>query len=84
MVRPSDIRLIPIEVLEGILGCSLQEAPDLLTGRGSLASSCHGDCRARQTRPGAAMNDERPAFAGLSQAAEGTRTLDLLHGKQTL
>jgi hypothetical protein len=30
-------------------------------------------------------NDESPALAGLSkQADEGTRTLDLLHGKQTL
>ncbi len=30
-------------------------------------------------------NDEGPAGAGPSvRAAEGTRTLDLLHGKQTL
>jgi hypothetical protein len=30
------------------------------------------------------QNDESPVAAGLSEAAEGTRTLDLLHGKQTL
>ena len=30
-------------------------------------------------------NDETPALAGASRGAdEGTRTLDLLHGKQTL
>src|SRR5438552_5132743 len=27
---------------------------------------------------------DRPGVKGLSEAAEGTRTLDLLHGKQTL
>jgi hypothetical protein len=31
------------------------------------------------------LNDESPAMRGaFSEAAEGTRTLDLLHGKQTL
>ena len=41
--------------------------------------------RSRATCPQAHMRaKKRPAFAGLFRAAEGTRTLDLLHGKQTL
>ena len=41
----------------------------------SRAGPCAGYCR----------GDKRPRFAGLSSKAdEGTRTLDLLHGKQTL
>jgi hypothetical protein len=31
-----------------------------------------------------AVNDETPRGAGFREAAEGIRTLDLLHGKQTL
>jgi hypothetical protein len=38
-----------------------------------------------QNRPIRDLNKKNPAISGASyEAAEGTRTLDLLHGKQTL
>jgi hypothetical protein len=36
------------------------------------------------TREGQGSHKKTPRFAGLFEAAEGARTLDLLHGKQTL
>jgi hypothetical protein len=43
-------------------------------------------CRQKvEHTPGAArLHKKAPPERGFTQAAEGTRTLDLLHGKQTL
>jgi hypothetical protein len=45
-----------IEVLEGVLGCSLQEACDVLTGRVLVASS-YPRADEATTRPGALAHE---------------------------
>jgi hypothetical protein len=62
------------------------DAPDRTCGNRVRGATVRNfGTRFRHTlRKRSGLQSERPAFAGLFQAAEGTRTLDLLHGKQTL
>ncbi len=56
-----------IEVLEGVLGCELGEAAEVLDGRGSrsqfVVSDPHERTTSRLTEP---ENGESPGFPGLS------------------
>jgi hypothetical protein len=75
-----------VEMLETAIGCILDEAFALLSGRGVLSTNCPP---AQKMPPssayGTSWKARKPLASGdLSEAAEGTRTLDLLHGKQTL
>ena len=70
-----------------LIGCTLDEAFALLSGRGVLATNWQpADKSASQ--PGdverAGRRGNARSCRTFFEAAEGTRTLDLLHGKQTL
>jgi hypothetical protein len=75
-----------IEALETLIGCTLPEAFILLSGRGVLSTNCPP---AEKTPPSLGRRTGSKAWNPLGngqvvEADEGTRTLDLLHGKQTL
>jgi hypothetical protein len=61
-------------------------APFVFARRSPRAHEAHAVKKlyTQRTRRWHPSNDESPVVTGLSEAAEGTRTLDLLHGKQTL
>ena len=82
-----DMREGGVQTLEQAIGCTIAEAFTLLSGRGVLAPNRHpSEKKASQLgsteRAGRRRNGLR--HGDFSEAAEGTRTLDLLHGKQTL
>jgi hypothetical protein len=75
-----------VQVLETVIGCTLDEAFALLPAAGFCPPIVH---RPKKTPPsprrGGGWKAQKPlASRDFSEAAEGTRTLDLLHGKQTL
>ena len=75
-----------LEAREKLVGCTLEEAFALLSGRGVLSTNCSpaGKWPPSPSR-GVGRKALKPLASGdFSEAAEGTRTLDLLHGKQTL
>ena len=75
-----------LEAREKLVGCTLEEAFALLSGRGVLSTNCSpaGKWPPSPSR-GVGRKALKPLAGGdFSEAAEGTRTLDLLHGKQTL
>jgi hypothetical protein len=56
-----------VEVLEGVLGCSLQEACDVLSGRGSRSQFVVSGGGDRTSNPATGpKNTESPGFPGLS------------------
>ena len=74
-----------VQMLETVIGCTLDGAFALLSGRGFCPPIVH---RPKKTPPnprrGEGWKAQKPRASGdFFQAAEGTRTLDLLHGKQT-
>ena len=75
---------------EAIVGAAAADHPGAtsLTERNLAAPPSHailGDDSGRYSLYAPPLNDESPAICGaFLRAAEGTRTLDLLHGKQTL
>jgi hypothetical protein len=79
-----------VDRLEEILGCSLAEARAIYNGETVAAGiSVLNPCSDTKTPPRRAEARRRrgrksPGYGEISEAAEGTRTLDLLHGKQTL
>ena len=75
-----------VQMLETVIGCTLDEAFALLSGRGVLSTNCSPAGRkASHPEPWSGPEGAEPLASGdFSEAAEGTRTLDLLHGKQTL
>ena len=75
-----------VQVLEKVIGCTLDEAFALLSGRGVLSTNCPpAEKNASQPTRGVGWKAQKPHVSwDFSEAAEGTRTLDLLHGKQTL
>jgi hypothetical protein len=75
-----------LEKLERLVGCTLDEAFAVLSGRGILATNWQpANKNASQPRAWSELEGtERRSCRAFFEAAEGTRTLDLLHGKQTL
>ena len=75
-----------VQTLEQVIGCAIAEAFTLLSGRGVLAPNWHPS----EKRPPSSVDgvswkaQKRLRYGDFLEAAEGTRTLDLLHGKQTL
>ena len=58
-----------IDVLESVLGCSLQEACDVLNGRGSRSYLVAGDANARGSSPaGGLKNGESPNVRGFRES----------------
>ena len=86
-----DLGMGSVEILEQALGCTLAEARAIFNGE-SPQPRVSGTNPEPATKNASAAGDSRAGeagetsrFAGNSQRAdEGTRTLDLLHGKQTL
>ena len=74
------------QMLETVIGCTLDDAFALLAGRGFCPPIVHRPEKAPpSTTCGAGWKARKPLASGdFSEAAEGTRTLDLLPGKQTL
>ena len=72
--------------LESLVGCTSEDAFSILSGREFPdRSRTRSGNRASRTRSDRLQERENPAISGASEgAAEGIRTLDLLHGKQTL
>ena len=75
-----------LQTLEQAIGCTIAEAFTLLSGRGFWHPI---GTRARKRPPSSVYSaswkaQKRLRHGDFSEAAEGTRTLDLLHGKQTL
>ena len=74
--------------LEEILGCTLAEARAIYNARPSRPRfPCSIRARTQKTSPRRADARRRggrrsPVYRQISEAAEGTRTLDLLHGKR--
>jgi hypothetical protein len=73
-------------VLERVFGSTIEEAFAAWSGRGvsGLKPDSAGKPSKRAGRPSAPNTKSQNARqnAGLLEAAEGIRTLDLLHGKQ--
>jgi hypothetical protein len=72
--------------LEDLLGCTVDEAFTVLSGREVWTPKRHSAKNARSAalEPGA-LEGGSPLWERASgQAADGIRTHDLLHGKQTL
>jgi hypothetical protein len=75
-----------LETLEKLIGCTLEEAFALLSGRGVLATNWQpaNKMPPSPVRGASWKARKRRSCRTFFEAAEGTRTLDLLHGKQTL
>jgi hypothetical protein len=74
-----------VQTLEQAIGCTIADAFTLLSGRGVVAPI---GTRARKGPPSSvdrasSKAQKRLRHGDFLKAAEGTRTLDLLHGKQT-
>jgi hypothetical protein len=74
-----------LETLEKLIGCTLEEAFALLSGRGVLATNWQpaNKMPPSPVRGASWKARKRRSCRWFFEAAEGTRTLDLLHGKQT-
>ena len=76
-----------LAALETIMGCTLTEAHDTFSRRGVLHPFCTPGTK-KPAEAGFTCPRRRPEIwlwrGSCGGAAEGTRTLDLLHGKQTL
>ena len=70
------------ETFERVTGASFQEAFAVLSERELQTTNARIGSDPRADRP---LERQKPRACGaFAEAAEGTRTLDLLHGKQTL
>ena len=93
VARATAARGPPVSVRGGLRGARVRahradrlrtDRPIALSGRSDVDGSTPASDPSRRSpgtrSPPPTPETERPASAGLSQAAEGTRTLDLLHG----
>jgi hypothetical protein len=75
-----------VQVLEKVIGCTLDEAFTVLSGRGFWVHHCP-PARKKASQPetwSGLEGAETGASGDFFEAADGIRTHDLLHGKQTL
>jgi Phage integrase family len=80
-----DMGGVAVETLGKVLGCTLDEALATYSGRGGLGSQWVVSPKAPARRPrGPSRRCLRLCRARSERAAEGIRTLDLLHGKQNV
>ena len=75
-----------LQTLEKLIGCTLEEAFALLSGRGVLATNWQpaNKMPPSPVRGASWKARKRRNCRTFFEAADGTRTHDLLHGKQTL